>query len=589
MHCVLAVSQSVTGRAWTARLDADAERTATALAQRFQLPELVARVLAGRGVTIENAAAEIEPTIRELLPDPSTLTDCDTLVAFLADAVEAQRRVAIFSDYDVDGATSAAVVVRTLRAFGLQPSVTIPDRVTEGYGPSVAAMDALADAGADVVLMLDCGAAAHEPVAHAKARGMKVLVIDHHPVDRVAEADAVVNPNRADDLSGLGDCAAVGVAFVAMVGLLREMRRRGVDPGLNLLDCLDCVALGTVADVVPLTALNRAFVSRGLIAFRRRTNAGLAALAEVARIHGPVEAQHLGYVLGPRINAGGRIGDAGLGTRLLTLDAPDECAAIAATLDQLNTERRAIEQAALTEADAMANGTDPVVVVAGDWHPGVVGLVAARLKERYRRPAFALALTEDGLAVGSGRSIPGVDLGAAVREAAASGRVVKGGGHAMAAGLTVPAADVDALTAWLTARLGPEVDAACAAACVSLDGVAALGSLTEALARELAAQGPWGRGRQKPVVALEAVTVERAVPVGSGDSLRVSLRSADGARGEAMAFRPHQALRARLLAARSGAVHLAVEVGHGTFRGAPRVELTIVDVAAIAEEARQAA
>lgn len=588
MPTIFGVERSLTGRAWTRRLDEEGERAALALAQRHQLPELVARVLAGRGVTPANAAHELAPTIRDLLPDPSRLTDCDGLVARLADALDAGERIAIFSDYDVDGATAAAVVARTLRALGAVPEIHIPDRLSEGYGPSVEAVERLADAGVAVVVMLDCGAAAHAPVAAARARGMAVLVIDHHPVDRVAPAEAVVNPNRADDLSGLGDCAAVGVAFVAMVGLLREWRRRGRTPAFDLMDLLDCVALGTVADVVPLGALNRAFVSRGLIALRRRTNAGLAALAEAARIHGPVDAHHLGFVLGPRINAGGRIGEAGLGAALLTTDEPGEAQRIAAVLDRLNRERRALEEAALLEADALADADAPVIVVAGRWHPGVVGLVASRLKERYRRPAVAIALgAEHG--VGSGRSVPGVDLGAAVRALAADGLLAKGGGHAMAAGFTVAPERIAALEAALTGALGAAVERASAAARLSLDGVAGLGALDEALARTLAAHGPWGAGRPRPLVAVDGAIVDRAVPVGAGDSLRVALRGADGGRHEAMAFRTHAAVRERLAGADGAMLHLALEVAHGTFRGSPRAELCIVDVAEPAAEARRAA
>ena len=600
---LLGVTRSATGRRWERRIGADGERTAMALAQRHGLPEVAARVLAGRGVTVTNAETAIAPTIRDLLPDPSCLTDCDALVTRLADAVDRGERIVLFADYDVDGATSAAVVARTLEALTPRDPrdavesrsaacrIVIPDRQTEGYGPSVSAMEAIASEGADLVLCLDCGAGAEAPIAAAKAFGLGVLVIDHHPVTALAPADAVVDPNRADDLSGLGDCAAVGVAFVVMVALVREMRRRGrfaarAEP--HLLDLLDCVALGTVADVVPLSELNRAFVSRGLTALRRRTNPGLAALVSVARIGGPVDSGHLGYVLGPRINAGGRIGDAALGARLLTTDDPVEAERIAERLDALNRERRGMEQAALQEADVLADPSAPVIVVAGPWHPGVVGLVAARLKERYRRPAIAIGL-DGSTGTGSGRSMAGVDLGAAIRRAAADGLLLKGGGHAMAAGLTVEAARIPELSATLTTALADAVADALANDTLKVDAVAAPGAIDEPLAKALADLGPWGAGRPKPVLALESVAIKRCVPVGSGESLRLTVRGLAGQSLDVMAFRAAGPLGARLRKAEGSLMNVAVEVSHSVFRGVPRAEAILVDVADVTTEARRAA
>ena len=588
---VLGVTQSLSGRRWMRRLDETGERTAMALAQRHALPEIAARVLAGRGVTLDNADRELAPTIRDLLPDPSRLTDCDALVTRLADAVERSERIVLFADYDVDGATSAAVVARTLALLGAAARIVIPDRLTDGYGPSVPAMNAIADEGADIVLCLDCGAGAIDPIEAAKARGLTVLVIDHHPVTTLAPADAVVNPNRPDDLSGLGSCAAVGVAFVVMVGLMREMRRRGAfaagsEP--SLMPLLDCVALGTVADVVPLSPLNRAFVTRGLVALRRRDNLGLAALTAVARLGGPVDAGHLGYVLGPRINAGGRIGQSGLGARLLTSDDPAEAEHIAAELDRLNRERRSLETAALAEATALVDEAAPVIVVAGPWHPGVVGLVAARLKERFRRPAVAIGLT-DTHGTGSGRSMPGVDLGLAIREAAADGLLIKGGGHAMAAGLTVAPEGIERLTAFLTERLGDTVRAAMAADTLKIDAIAAPGAIDEPLARLLTEHGPWGAARPRPVIALDGAQVEHVMPVGSGDVLKLRLAGRAGPSVEAMLFRSAGPVGERLRAARGATVNLAVEVAHGAFRGVPRAEISIVDVAEIAAAVRHAA
>ncbi|XWN30573.1 MAG: single-stranded-DNA-specific exonuclease RecJ [Devosia sp.] len=587
---VLGVSRSVTGRRWARRLDDEGERLALALAQRYGLPDVVARVLAGRGITLDNADSEMAPTLRQLLPDPSRLTDCDALVERLADAVDEGCAITLFADYDVDGATSAAVVHRTLSALGAEARIIVPDRVTDGYGPSVEGMRALAP-GTDVIVTLDCGAGAVEPVEEAKRLGLTVLVIDHHPVETMAPADAVVNPNRPDDLSGLGACAAVGVAFIVMVGLVREMRRRGRfkdRPEPNLLSLLDCVALGTVADIVPLTALNRAFVTRGLTAIQHATNPGLAALAATARIGGPVEAYHLGYVLGPRINAGGRVGDAGLGARLLTSEDRLECDAIAERLEELNRERRALEAAALTEALAMVDEAAPVILVAGSWHPGVVGLVAARLKERHRKPAIAIALTGK-TGTGSARSIKGVDLGAAVRGAVTQGLLVKGGGHPMAAGLTVNTEAIGPLANHLNEALADDVAAATAQDRLTIDGVISPGSVNEDLARALTRYGPYGAGRPKPVFAMDAVIVQRVAEVGSGDTLRLGLKSLSGARCDAVAFRTAGPLGERLKAAKGAMVNLAVEVSLSVFRGIPKAEVVVVDVADITTAASRSA
>ncbi|MEM6763202.1 MAG: single-stranded-DNA-specific exonuclease RecJ, partial [Pseudomonadota bacterium] len=524
----------------------------------------------------------------------------DVLVTHLADAILARRQIALFADYDVDGATSAAVVWRTLKSFGVEARIMVPDRVSDGYGPSVPLMERLVAGGAEVVVTLDCGAGAVEPVAAAKGLGATVLVIDHHPVDTIAPAHAVVNPNRADDLSGLGDCAAVGVAFVVMVALAREMRRRGVDEATqpDLMALLDCVALGTVADVVPLTGLNRAFVRAGLKTLRRRGNRGLTALTEAARVGGPVDAGHLGFALGPRINAGGRIGDGGLGAKLLTTDDDAEAQRIASLLDQLNGERRTMERRALEEAVAMADETAPVIVVAGPWHPGVVGLVASRLKDRFRRPALAIGLGNqeagsgdgrNGVGIGSGRSIPGVDLGAAVRQAASDGLLLKGGGHAMAAGLTVAAENLDAVTRFLTHALGADVELARAADRLSVDGTVGLAALDEDLAQLLAGHGPWGAGRPKPRFALEAVVLDSAQAVGSGDTLRLSLRGLCGTRRQAMAFRASGDLGALLRGGVGDALHLVVELSHSTYRGRTRADIVVVDGARARASARRAA
>ena len=445
----LGVERSASGRCWRSRLDVRGEAIATAIAQRNNIPELLARVLAARGVEPENVAAYLDPTIRSLLPDPYTLTGMPEAAARIADAIMRGEQIAIFGDYDVDGATSAALLCRYLRHCGLDPIVHIPDRLFEGYGPNVDAVRALAGRGAKLLVTVDCGTTSPDALAEAALLGMDTVVIDHHQADeQLPPAIAVVNPNRVDDLSGLGHLAAVGLVFVTVVAVNRELRKRGYwtadRPEPDLLSRLDLVALGTIADVVPLKGLNRAFVAKGLIALRWRENAGTTALMDVARLSGPPEAWHLAFLLGPRINAGGRIGQADLGVKLLLEEDATEAGRIAEELNRLNVQRQAIERDCVLQAEAEAEaslGKDdnvPVVVTAAEgWHPGVVGLIAARLKERYGRPAFAIALGAGGVGTGSGRSIPGADLGHVVRQAVADGLLLKGGGHAMAAGVTL--------------------------------------------------------------------------------------------------------------------------------------------------------
>src|SRR3954465_840583 len=465
----LGVSQSATGKLWRDRLDPRGAARALAIAQRYQLPEMLARVLAGRDVEIEEVADYLDPTIRKLLPDPFTVTEMEGAAKRIADAAAKGERGAIFGDYDVDGAPSAALLAWHLRHCGLDPLIHIPDRIFEGYGPNVEAVRVLAGKGATLLVTVDCGTTSLEALAEAKRLGMSVVVIDHHQAGtELPDVDALVNPNRPDDLSGLGHLAAVGLVLVTLVAVNRELRARnfwtGEMPEPDLLGMLHHVALGTVADVAPLIGLNRAFVAKGLIAMRRRDHVGHTALMDVSRLNGPPEAWHLGFLLGPRINAGGRIGRADLGVRLLLEGDVSEAARIAAELDRLNTERRVIEQMAEAQAEAEALASlgvedkAAVIVTASEgWHPGVVGLVASRLKEKFGRPAFAIALEPGGIGTGSGRSIAGVDLGKAVRQAVADGILLKGGGHAMAAGVTLRKERLAEFRAWIESTLAHDV------------------------------------------------------------------------------------------------------------------------------------
>ena len=586
----LDVERSVCGRPWRDRLDERATARALAIAQRHNVPELLARILAGRGVEVDEVEAFLDPTVRRLMPDPHTVTAMEQAALRLADAMTRGEQVAIFGDYDVDGATASALLARFLRIGGSEPIVHIPDRIFEGYGPNVEAIRALAERGAKLLVTVDCGTASIEPLAEARRLGLDVIVIDHHQADERLPDAIVVNANRLDDLSGFGHLAAVGMVFVTVVAVNRVLRTRGfwteARPEPDLLGWLDIVALGTVADVVPLKGLNRAFVAKGLLALRRRDNVGLTALMDVARLSGPPEPFHLGFLLGPRINAGGRIGRADLGSLLLRTDDPVEAGRIAAELDRLNGERRAMEVAMLEEAQAEASAAlgieekgAVVVTAAANWHPGVVGLLAARLKERFNRPAFAIALEPGGIGTGSGRSILGVDLGKTVRRAVTEGLLLKGGGHAMAAGITVKHGALAEFRAYLESELAEAVAAARADQALLIDGAVSAAGANAALVETIARAGPFGAGNPEPVVALPNHVVAYADPVGQ-DHVRVRLRSGDGTMLNAIAFRAAgQPLGQTLLKSRGQALHAAGTLSIDRWNGGERVQMRLIDVA----------
>jgi single-stranded-DNA-specific exonuclease len=550
---ILGVDASVLGRPWRERCaDAGLQAFATAMTQGYGLPDLLARVLAGRGVRPAEAQAYLAPRLRDLMPDPSVLVAMEAAVERLAHAVRTREPVAIFGDYDVDGAASAALLAEYLRALDVPVRIHIPDRITEGYGPNVAAVTALTAEGARLLVCVDCGTAGHEPLAAAAGLGLDVIVLDHHGApEELPTARAVVNPNRLDDLSGLGHLCAAGVVFMTLVALARRLRGQGAfgsGEGPRLTDSLDLVALATVADVVPLVGLNRAFVVQGLAVMRNRGRPGLAALLDAAGLSEPPEAWHLGFLLGPRINAGGRIGDAGLGARLLTTSDAIEARGIAAELDRLNRERQAIEAVAVAEAEAemdrrlTLDPDRPVLVAASpEWHPGIVGLIAARLKERFGRPAFAFAVKPDGSAVGSGRSVAGADLGAAVRAAVEDGLALKGGGHAMAAGVTLAAGRIEAFGAGLDRALTESVARARAAEALLVDGTVSAGGATAELVRLIQRAGPFGQGPSaRPCLAASAAPSTPPAPSPATAGAGPSGRSC----GSAISRRAHEESKA---------------------------------------------
>ena len=587
----LGVERSATGRVWRDRLDERGAARALTIAQRHGIPELLARVLAGRGVEADEAEAFLDPTIKRLMPDPHTLTDMEAASARIAHAIEREESVAIFGDYDVDGATASALLCRYLRHCGLDPIVHIPDRIFEGYGPNVDAIRSFAERDVKLLITVDCGTTSLEPLLEAKKLGLDTVVIDHHQADEeLPVAVAIVNPNRADDLSGLGHLAAVGLVFVTLVALARQLRQRDFWTGAraepDLLSLLHLVALGTVADVVPLKGLNRAFVVKGLIALRRRDHVGSTALMDAARLSGPPESWHLGFLLGPRINAGGRIGRADLGVRLLLEEDPIEAARIAAELDRLNRERQQIEIATVAQAEAEAMAAlgleekGAVIVTAAEgWHPGVVGLVAARLKERYGRPAFAIALEPGDIGTGSGRSIAGVDLGRAVRQAVRDGLLLKGGGHAMAAGVTLKKGALAEFRAFLEDTLAASVDMARRDSALMIDGAISAGGVNLALVDMLSRAGPYGAGNPEPLLALPSHTLSFADPVGE-NHIRARFRSGDGKFVNAIAFRvAGTPLGRALLDSRGRQMHAAGFLAVDRWQGEERVQMRLVDVA----------
>ncbi len=585
----LGVERSVSGNRWVSRLDQAGQNRALAIAQTHGLPELIARVLAGRGVGLDEAMAFLDPTIRGLMPDPHLLTDCEKAARRLLHAIRKGETVAIFGDYDVDGAASSALLYRFLTHFGVPASIYIPDRIFEGYGPNPTAIGQLIDNGATLIVTVDCGSTSFESLEVAKARSIDVVVIDHHQVaHELPPCHALVNPNREDDLSGQGHLCAAGVVFMVLVAALRMLREAG-DPrvqSIDLLAWLDIVALATVCDVVPLKGLNRAYVVKGLIAARHQGNLGLSALFRKAGLNGPVSPYHFGFLIGPRINAGGRIGDAALGARLLTLADGGEADTIAAKLDELNRERQAMEAAMLQEAEAEAlaeygngDGASIIVTARENWHPGIVGLIASRLKDKFRRPAFAIAFDPTGKGTGSGRSINGFDMGRMVRAAVDAGLLVKGGGHAMAAGLTVERSNLGKLRAFFTEKAEKQVAGLVANETLKIDGALGASGATVELIDRLETAGPYGSGHPQPVFALPSHRLRDSRLVGQSH-IKITLEAQDGGRVDGIAFRAAETPLGELLMSSRGAqIHVAGTLGADHWQGSRRVQLRVTDAA----------
>lgn len=584
---VLGVERSVSGRRWLSRtVDG---RPALEMAQRLGLPEVLSRLLVARGVGIDQVEAFLKPTLRATLPDPSLLADMDVAAERLASAVAAGQRVAVFADYDVDGATSAALLSRFFAALGRSVRIYVPDRLNEGYGPSSAAMRQLRDEGAAVVVTVDCGTTSHDALAAAAEVGLDVIVVDHHKAEAtLPPALAVVNPNRPDDESGQGHLAAVGVTFMLVVAVNRALRARGFytlrsEPDLRC--WLDLVALGTLCDLVPLSGVNRALVVQGLKVMAAWSNCGLKALADVAGLGGAPASRAAGFILGPRINAGGRVGDADLGARLLACEDVAEAADLARRLDLANRARREIESAVFDQALAQlmarpdAGSAVPVLIAAGkDWHPGVVGIVASRLVERFDLPVCVVAL-RDGVGTGSGRSIRGVDLGNAIIAARNAGLLLRGGGHPMAAGFAVAEDRLEALRAFLADQLVGSVAVATQAPALRVDGALAIGGSSPELAAMVLQAGPFGSGNPEPRFAIGSARILHTCVV-HGGHVRCMLGDHGGNKLQAIAFRSASGPVGKALLQCNGApVHVAGRLCLDEYRDRCRTRLLIDDVA----------
>ena len=584
--CFLGVVSSLRGKRWTAR-PAD-ERESMALAQRLGVPEIIGRVLSARGVGLQEADDFLHPTLKRLLPDPSVLKDMDTAALRLAGAVTGGEQIAVFGDYDVDGATSSALLARLLSAVGGQCRIYIPDRGREGYGPNEAALLGLKDSGVSLVVTVDCGIAAHAPLAAAADAGLDVIVVDHHAAEaELPRATAVINPNRLDESGELGQLAAVGVSFLLAVAVNRALR--ALDwyqdrPEPDLRQLLDLVALGTVCDVVPLRGVNRALVSQGLKVMGKRANPGLRALADAASLTEAPGAYHLGFILGPRINAGGRVGSSELGARLLSTDDEAEAKAISGRLEALNAERRDIEAAVLERARDQVERSDhqgPLILAAGEgWHGGVIGIVASRLKERFHRPAFVVSI-EGETATGSGRSVHGVDLGQAVIAARQAGLVVKGGGHPMAAGFTAEARRLDDLHAFLEDRISASMAPGALVPRLGMDGALKVAGASLDLVETMERMGPFGAGNPEPRFAVAGARVDYAKVVGKEQNhLRLTIVDDGGGRLAAIAFGAMGTDLGRALMHHDGApFHVAGHVRANTWQGRTTAQMIVEDAA----------
>ncbi|WP_039760438.1 single-stranded-DNA-specific exonuclease RecJ [Bartonella queenslandensis] len=586
----LNVEFSACGQAWLDALDIQGINNARAISQKFGFPDQLARVLSARGVDETEAVAFINPTLRTLMPDPESFRDMQCAAERIVEALLNQEQVAVFGDYDVDGACASALIARFFRYFEIEVKIYIPDRIVEGYGPNEQAMRMLVQEGARLIITVDCGANSPEAVKAARLAGADVVILDHHQMSEIhQEAVALVNPNRPDDFSGQGHLCAAGVVFVTLAWVHHLLRKKQFEGKLpDLLSMLDLVALATICDVVPLQGVNRAFVVKGLQVARSMHNPGIAALTKVARIGEPLNSFHLGFLLGPRINAGGRIGDQALGARLLSCENIDEADRIAEQLDQLNQERQEMENIQLAQAESYIaslyqDQETPLSLVIShqEWHPGIIGILASRLKERFFCPVFAIALKEDGNGVGSGRSINGIDLGALVREAVTLNLLEKGGGHSMAAGITIQSAKIEIFRKWLEEKVSVMVSQLHAKKSLSIDGSLSASGVNQALFELLEKAGPFGTGNVTPVFVLPSHRLMNLSEVGKGH-LRLIVSNVEGKKLQGIAFRAVGTALGHFLSENIGEmIHLAGHLSLNYWNGTVNPQLRVIDAAAV--------
>ena len=583
----LNVERSFDGKRWRPRLNDD--RAALAISQQLDLPDALGRILAARGVDVSGAEAFLDPKLRDLLPDPSHLLDMDKAVDRIVAAINAGEKIGVFADYDVDGACSGSLLTKFFSAIGRDVTVYVPDRIAEGYGPNTPALMKLKEAGVSLVITVDCGTTAFSPLADAAEAGLDVIVVDHHVGEpELPQAVAVVNPNRLDETSPVGQLCAAGVTFMVIIAVNRALRdafwygEGHIEP--SLMAWLDLVALATVADVVPLTGVNRALVRQGLSVMARRGNPGITALVDISKLEEKPAAWHLGFMLGPRVNAGGRVGDAGLGVKLLTSTDADAAVGIAVRLDQYNAERREIESgvldAAMAQAERQASDDTPLILVASEgWHPGVIGIVAGRIKEAFNRPACVVAI-DGGLGKGSGRSVAGVELGPAVIAAHQAGLLINGGGHAMAAGFSVAEDKIADFRTFLGDHIARQLAGVQLAPDIGIDGALSPEGATVELIEMLDAAGPFGAGNPRPRFVLPSVATVNARIVGS-DHVSCFLSPPEGGtRLKAIFFRAAGTPAGEaLLNARGGVVHVAGHLNIDTWHGNRKPQFVIEDVA----------
>lgn len=582
MTTFLDVDKSCRGLRWQARCQD--EDSVIELEQVKSLDNLTARLLAGRGITAEHTDEFLDPSLRGSMPDPSTLQDMDKAAVLIMNAVQAKQKITVFADYDVDGGSSAAQLIKWGRAFDVEIGLYVPDRVKEGYGPSIEAFKQLKSEGNELVITVDCGAAAQSALEAAKDLDLPIVVIDHHLMHGdLPPCAALVNPNRDDDTSGLGHLAAAGVTFMVLVALNREARKRGVAQVPNLLDLLGLTALGTLCDVVSLTGLNRALVSQGLKVLSQGGNVGVGALADVAGTNAPYTTYHCGFILGPRINAGGRIGKAEMGAELLSTENAQLAYAHAAELDRVNAARKVLQDQmvneALEEAFKLPEEDSIVIVNMEGWHPGVIGIVAGRLKDRFDKPAIVIGVNEQGIGKGSGRSMSGVNLGAAITKAKEAGLLISGGGHAMAGGLTINADRIDDLSKFLNEHLREEVAEARNNLSLKIDALIAPGAANQALIDRIADVGPYGAGNPQPLFAFSDLRIAYAERV-RGGHVRCAFEDGIGGRISGICFRADETgLDEILLDPNAPRVHVAGRLKADNWQGRSRIDLQLVDLA----------